>query len=101
MIVFFMGGDRLFRRPLRADSSAASILNYELSITNCEYHAINTSLNQLTFKSVHLQICRGWKWKARRGEAHRARGSGAEGTKTPQPRCPVWLSPEDLQRTAP
>ena len=75
-----------------------------VAMTLKPYHLqILSSSNQHIFELIHFQInrpcgavCCGWKWKARRGEAHRARGSGAEGTKTPLPRCPVWLSPEDL-----
>ncbi len=68
------------------------ILNYK--------EVVGLFLCLIGVESPAALICCGWKWKARRGEAHRARGSGAEGTKTPLPRCTVWLSPEDLKRTA-
>ncbi len=40
----------------RADTPATPILNYELSITNCEYNTINSSSNPLIFKLIHFQI---------------------------------------------
>ena len=98
----------LFYRGQTAYSSAVSyrLLSRQrrVAMTLKPYHLhILSFSNQLISKLIHLQIihpcgadCRGWQWKARRGEAHKARGSGAEGTKTPLPRCPVWLSPEDL-----